>query len=1105
MKKNFFCASLLFFAGTFVSFGQDAVFNVMRDELNRNFEVLKNQPVPVYYGFVRLDEEQSISASAELGHLRSKALFNVPSRSLSAGLRVGDYTLDNSHEIRDAGWDGSPGIAIGTAYIPAEDNEYLLKTRIWLTLDELYKESIQTYEQVKANMAVKVEQEDKSADFSREPAGKNYEKPLSLADFNIDPQMLEEKVRKYSAVFDENDEILSGVAFISISLARKIFIDTEGREIAENTTNVQLYLGGDVLADDGMYLPLSRTWLGFSLDELPSDEEVLAAAREMSHTLSALRRAPVVESFTGPAILSPEAAGVFFHEIFGHRIEGSRLKREADAQTFKKKIGEQVLPKHLSVSFDPTLNYYQNTPLIGSYAFDDEGIAARKLDVVQKGILKNFLMSRTPIAGFDHSNGHGRGSIGNAPVARQSNLLVESTQRFSEEELIKKLRKEAKSQRKEYAYYFKDVSGGFTNTSRYSPNSFNITPLVVYRIYTDGRPNELVRGVNMVGTPLAMFSQIEACGDRYAVFNGFCGAESGSVPVACVAPALFVKQIETQKRPKNQTQPPLLSKPAVAASDTLLTGEEIIFKAIREEVTRGLNHLKMDGLQPPFFISYSITDSRELNVSASYGSLAHSNERQNRMSSARLLIGDYQCTDENFNGNVSGGGGFSTSPTLENDEKALRNSIWKELDEIYKDAAETYEQKIATIKQLNIPEKDLELPDWDKTPVVRMKDLPRQPIDFDRPKYEAYVKDVSAVFRECPDVLAARVSLVLFEAVIYFYNTEGTEFTYPFSFIYTVAHFMGKTADGEDLVHDFGNAYANPDELPPVEELSEQCRLAAGKLSELIRAPKMTESYSGPVLFEGEAASNVFEYNFFDDNISLVARRKPLNSDGFAYGGNKLEEMIGKRITAREITIEDLTGTPEHNGVRLLGYTPIDGQGVVPPARTVLVEDGILKTLLSDRVPTPKVPHSNGHARFGMGFRSVSPGVIRLTDKRMKSREELKRELFDRARQEGYEYAYIIRDAGSVCAYPNELYQVNIADGSEKRIRSAYINNMGSHIFKQVVAVSDTEFIFNPVGGLLQTVISPDAILFEDIEILSDRVDHFKKAPVVVQSGAAVQ
>jgi hypothetical protein len=251
-------------------------------------------------------------------------------------------------------------------------------------------------------------------------------------------------------------------------------------------------------------------------------------------------------------------------------------------------------------------------------------------------------------------------------------------------------------------------------------------------------------------------------------------------------------------------------------------------------------------------------------------------------------------------------------------------------------------------------------------------------------------------------------------------------------------------------------------------------------------------------MFEGLAVSRTFYSNFFWGDVSLGAQRKPLTSSGFSYGGNGLEEMMNKKITAREITIEDLTGTKEYKGVKLMGYAPVDGQGVVPPEKIILVENGILKTLLSDRIPTPKVLHSNGHALFNTRLAGdLNTGVVRLSDTRTQKPEDLKKELLKRAKDEGYEYAYIVRDVSGSGAYPSELYQVNIADGSEKRIRSAVINNIDSQIFKKVVGVSDEELIRNSIAGNLLTIITPGAVLFEEMQIQSDRVDNFKKPPLV--------
>jgi TldD protein len=283
----------------------------------------------------------------------------------------------------------------------------------------------------------------------------------------------------------------------------------------------------------------------------------------MIFQLKNLRNAPVADAYSGPAILSCSAASVFFHEIFGHRIEGQRMKSDFDSQTFKSKMNDYVLPKFVSVVSDPTLSKFAGQDMFGYYKYDDQGVAAQKVIVVNNGILQNFLMSRSPIEGFPNSNGHGRAKAGMAPVSRQSNLIVETKKPLTDKELRKKLINECKKENKEYGYLFDQVVGGFTMTSRYSPNVFNVSPTIVYKIFVDGRADELVRGVNFIGTPLAIFSEIEGTGDSTGVFTGYCGAESGSIPVTATSPALFIKKIETQKQPEGYGQMPILPRPDV--------------------------------------------------------------------------------------------------------------------------------------------------------------------------------------------------------------------------------------------------------------------------------------------------------------------------------------------------------------------------------------------------------------------------------------------------------------------------------------------------------------------------------------------------------------
>jgi TldD protein len=286
-----------------------------------------------------------------------------------------------------------------------------------------------------------------------------------------------------------------------------------------------------------------------------------AAIDRVANDLAGLLKAPEAEPFVGPAIFSGPAAGVFFHEIFGHRVEGHRQKDENEGQTFTKSVGTKVLPDFLSVVFDPTRRKIDGIDLNGWYDYDDEGVKARPVLVVDKGVLKTFLMSRSPIKGIDHSNGHGRKQPGYEVVSRQSNLIVESTNTVPEAKLRQMLIAEVKRQNKPYGLYFRDITGGFTTTARAGLQAFKVLPVIVYRVYPDGRPDELVRGTDIVGTPLASFAKILATGDKPEVFNGYCGAESGSVPVSAVSPAILVSEIEIEKKAKSSDRPPLLPQP----------------------------------------------------------------------------------------------------------------------------------------------------------------------------------------------------------------------------------------------------------------------------------------------------------------------------------------------------------------------------------------------------------------------------------------------------------------------------------------------------------------------------------------------------------------
>ena len=548
----------LLFCVLFAANTNNELINILSSEIERQMSELKNEEIPPYYLSYRVNEVTSIRIDATFGNLTESR--ESTKRTLYVEVRVGTNEQDNTHELRDDYSSWMDYFQFGVK-LPLTNDPDAIRQTLWNETNKKYLKAKDKLAKVKANVAVKVEEEDKSSDFSIEEAYTYFEPLIELEQFNIDQQEWEEKVKRYSRPFLDDESIFRGYSSFSFSIERKYFVSSEGGKITQNMTNAFISTGGSIKSEDGMVLPLYKSYFSYNPKDLPADDVIMKDVEKMVKTLTALKNAPIVESFSGPALLSGEAAGVFFHEIFGHRVEGQRLKSETDAQTFKKKIGEKVLPDHMSVIFEPLTDNYLGQDLIGYYKYDDQGIKAREVTIVENGILKGFLMSRCPIEGFDHSNGHGRAEAGKQPVARQSNLIVKTGNPLSMEDLRKKMIAELKIQEKEYGYIFEDVMGGFTMTGRYIPNAFNVIPTEVYRIYADGRPDELVRGVNLVGTPLAMFSQVEEAGDTPEVFTGFCGAESGSVPVTAISPVLFVKRIETQKKIKSQERPPILQRP----------------------------------------------------------------------------------------------------------------------------------------------------------------------------------------------------------------------------------------------------------------------------------------------------------------------------------------------------------------------------------------------------------------------------------------------------------------------------------------------------------------------------------------------------------------
>ena len=532
----------------------DAILAAMQTELDRSMTALSKGDPPVYFISYTLADRQYASVSGSNGALLSSS--DDRGRWLEVQTRTGSYQLDDTHKLpdRQPSWT-SPGSSTTL------DNDIpVLRREIWRETDRQYRAASEALIKVKTSQQVQVQTTEGNApDFSAE-APRTYVGPR--VEVKVDRKPWEERVRRYTAAFSKSPEVLNSIATFSALSMNQYQVTSEGSKLGFGQVHYRLELYVQSKAPDGMDINRFANFDWLDPKDAPDDKTVFARIQTMIQETEGLDKAPLIDPYAGPALLTGRASAVFFHEVFGHRAEGFRQKDINEGQTFTSKIGEQILPDFLSIKDDPTEATLGNQMLLGYYPYDDEGVKAENVQLVDHGVLKTFLMGRSPLMSIPHSNGHGRRQLGYVPVARQGNLIVSSSKTMTDAQLRQKLIDLIKQQNKPFGLLIDDIAGGFTFTGRGNPQAFQVLPLVVYKVFPDGRPDQLVRGVDIVGTPLVSLTKIVATGDTPDIFNGYCGAESGSVPVSAVAPAILISELEVQKKQTSTDRPPILPPPA---------------------------------------------------------------------------------------------------------------------------------------------------------------------------------------------------------------------------------------------------------------------------------------------------------------------------------------------------------------------------------------------------------------------------------------------------------------------------------------------------------------------------------------------------------------
>lgn len=1080
----FMCMSAVLHAS-----GKDALLQVLQDEMQRETTARQHLEQPPYYMSFRVDDQQSVYLEASFGVLSEDRQEHF--RVFTPMVRVGDWSFDNYHPVEDAEETSS------ATYLPLDDDAAAIGQTIWLATEEAYRQAERSYATAEAADMVSIGGKN-AGDYSPSEPHQYVDAPAKFPLSERDVEKWKQLLRTVTAEGAKHAVLTRCKATLSVKSLRKYFVSSEGGAIVQNQPYITLGIDVMTRAEDGMQLPLFRQWFSFKPENLPDERAMLEAVRELAERLERLRNAPVADPYSGPAMMSAEAAGVLFHEIFGHRMEGQRLKDENDAQTFRHMTGERILPEDVSVTMRPLEKTFRKQDLNGYYLFDDEGAPAEAVELVSNGVLRHFLMSRTPVEGLGATNGHGRAASGYQPVTRQSNLFVTTSAPRSTAALRRMLLEDVKAQGLPYGYYFADVTGGFTQTSRYTPNAFNVTPLEVYRIFPDGRPDELVRGVDLIGTPLAMFSQIEAFGETPEVFTGQCGAESGYVPVTCIAPQMFIRRIETQRQSVTQDIPPVLAVPKPVSANKKDDADAVL-QAMQDELQRSADSLRLAGSQKPFLLRYALQQGTLWRTMSVLGSRIYEMEQPVLLTSVNALTGDYERTStDNAATAAAHGNGYVADPPVEPDYNGIRRQLWYQSDLAYKQAVRQWQSKQTLLRQRQIPEEELAIPDL--TPLA--PHTFREPLTAGKPDLPAWSRkmaNVSRIFRNYPSIYASSAGMEVFEGTHFAATTEQINLQIPFRIAVASVIVSTMTDDGltiSDRLSYYGKA---PDELPSEETMKQDAVRMAEQMELLRKAPRIEEHYTGPVLVEGLAAAKYLAQGLFASQGQGIIAYRPGLSQTSDEAATTTEDKLQRRVMPEDM---DVTATPflsAYQGIPLWGAYRTDADGVVPDSAMTIIGNGLLLKMVNGRTPTAHSPRPTGHERLAYNPQRISlrvvPSVVQCTSHAGLTDEALKERFMEAIRKEGYGYGYIIRTIPN--GRTDQVYRVD-TDGNETLVRAANVSKVTFRNLKDLLGVSGRNTAHNMLWSEVPvSFICPEKVLFEEMDITRENIRKAEQLPSI--------
>ncbi len=563
--KKIFLALLTVFGSLPFSFAQENCrvqderpLKLMSAELKRSIKTFKKLNPPVYYLSYTYEDEgiQKVSVKQD-----AASTYHNQHNCLTVLARAGSPKMDNTRPLKGEDNYNRTFVKTVCGENPLALDTTAFRLDMWLVTQQIAETAQEEFSRVQTNSRTTAIRQDDADDFVVPPVSRYCHTQEKQS---YDLKKIEQMLLRASALARGKSFVQNSYFSFQVRQGHRYFADSSGTQIKTPFAYARLSYSLQNQLEDGTGLHRFNSYDITEESQLPSEEKLLADVKQSLNELKQLSVAPEADPITVPAILKNRAMAVFVHEILGHRLEGHRQKLDSFGRTFTSKVGQLITAPFITIVDDATLPSFNGKPLRGFYEYDDEGVKVQPVTLVENGILRGFLMSSSPIKGFPVSNGHGRAESGKFPVARMGNTRLIATQTVPYETLEKQLLQEIRSQHKPYGYIIEDLSGGFTNDSTNQPQVFKLQPDFVYRLYPDGR-REVVRGVDIVGTPLVSFGAVVAAADDYAIFNGTCGAESGSVPVSGIAPSVLLKSLEVEKTAKSESRPPILPAPYALA------------------------------------------------------------------------------------------------------------------------------------------------------------------------------------------------------------------------------------------------------------------------------------------------------------------------------------------------------------------------------------------------------------------------------------------------------------------------------------------------------------------------------------------------------------